>query len=607
MSAQDSASATENRDASWFGHPRQLARLFTTEMWERFGYYGMRALLTLYLVQYFFFKDEVSNSLYGAFTSLVYLTPLFGGLLADRYLGYKKSVKLGAILMAIGYMGLCFGDKRAEPIAKLDGVAHVVDIRRENIQTEAGSRMGKVQYVNVGGSEYRLEPQKDSSLRLVSGGSDRSADRIYSRGTYDFDGNRNPFWVNMMFLSLACVIIGNGFFKPNISTIVGSLYPVGDPRRDGGFTIFYMGINLGSMFSQILCPWLYEAVGPWAGFALAAGGMTFAWLLFQFDGGRLAGFGEPPEGASAGKDWLIYIGAIVAVPLVWWLMNNTMVASQTVADTVKVEGAASAGIGAYLAGLPVLGKIMFSLFFLAMVGIPGWAFLTGNAVEAQRMLVATVLVLFSTVFWTLFEQAGSSLTLFADRNTNLNILGIYQMPAGQTQFFNALFIVVMAPVFSVMWNALALRNLEPSIPVKFAIGLLLVGIGFLALGFGSNFANSDFRVPLFWLALAYFIHSMGELCLSPVGLSMITKLSMPKVVGLMMGVWFLSSAMAQYVGGVVAQFAAVETVGGEVTDPQLSLKTYVGVFQTIGLWGCIIGVGLMVGSPFLKKMMHGVR
>lgn len=607
MSADNASNLPPGADTSWFGHPKQLARLFTTEMWERFGYYGMRALLTLYLVQYFFFKDEVSNSLYGAFTSLVYLTPLFGGLLADRYLGYKKSVKLGAILMALGYLGLCFGDKRAEPIARLDGQTYVVDVRREDVPADGGTRKAKVQYVKMDGTEFRIEPQKDSTLKLVAAGADRSADRVLAKGKFDFDGKRDPFWVNIMFLSLASIIIGNGFFKPNISTIVGTLYTPGDPRRDNGFTIFYMGINLGSMFSQILCPWLYESIGPWAGFALAAGGMTFAWLLFQFDGGRLDGFGEPPAGATAGKDWLIYIGALISIPLVWWLMNNTMVASQTVADTVKVEGAESAGALAYLMGLPVLGKVMFVMFFASMIGIPAWAFLTGNRVEAHRMLVATVLVLFSTVFWTLFEQAGSSLTLFAERNTNLNIFGIYDMPAGQTQFFNAFFIVVMAPVFSMLWNVLGKMGLEPSIPAKFAIGLLLVGVGFLVLNFGAQFANADFRVPLFWLAAAYLLHSIGELCLSPVGLSMITKLSMPKVVGLMMGVWFLSSAMAQYVGGIVAQFAAVETVGGEVTDPQLSLKTYVEVFWTIGIWGCIIGAGLLVASPLLRRMMHGVK
>lgn len=606
MSDPQASGVPSSSEKTWFGHPIQLARLFTTEMWERFGYYGMRALLTLYLVQYFFFKDEVSSSLYGAFTALVYLTPLFGGLLADRYLGYKKSVKFGAILMALGYLGLCFGDHRADPIAKLNGETYIVEMKKETVTSDSGSKLETVKYLTINDKRYRLEGQKDSSLKLVSADGDTAADLTYAKGTYDFDGKRNPFWVNLMFLSLASVIVGNGFFKPNISTIVGTLYSPTDPRRDGGFTIFYMGINLGSTFSQLLCPWLYDAVGPWAGFALAAGGMIFSWTLFQFDGGRLDGFGEPPPGASAQMNWRIYIGALIAIPAIWWLMNNTLVSAQTIADMSDAAKGEGVGVFAYLANLPLLGKIMFILFFVAMLGVPIWAAFTGTLVESQRMFVAIVLIAFSVVFWTLFEQAGSSLTLYADRNTNLNIFG-YEMPAGQTQSFNAIFIVLFAPVFSMLWSALGRRGLEPSTPVKFSIALILVGLGFLALVYGAKFANSEFRVPLFWLALAYLIHSVGELCLSPVGLSMITKLSMPKVVGLMMGVWFLSSAMAQYVGGIVAQFAAVETVGGEVTDPEKSLAVYVGVFKAIGIWGCAIGVGLLLVSPLFKKMMHGVK
>jgi POT family proton-dependent oligopeptide transporter len=606
MDNTTNSDASTTSDKTWFGHPSQLARLFTTEMWERFGYYGMRALLSLYLVQYFFFKDEVSAGLYGAFTALVYLTPLFGGLLADRYLGYKESVKFGAILMALGYFGLCFGDKRAEPIARLNNAKFAVELKKEQIQTDSGMKEEVGKYINLKENRYKVQGQKDGSLKLISDTGDATKDLTFKKGEFDFDGRRDPFWVNLMFLSLASIIVGNGFFKPNISTMVGTLYSESDPRRDGGFTIFYMGINLGAVFSQLLCPPLYEMYGPWAGFALAAAGMLFSWSLIQFDGGRLKGFGEPPPNVSDQTNWTIYLGAIIAIPLIWWLMNNTLVSAQTLADSVRAENESSTGVVTYLMGLPLLGKIMFGMFAVAMVGVPVWAAMTGTWVEFQRMFVAIVLIAFSVVFWTLFEQAGSSLTLFADRNTNLNVFG-YNMSAGQTQFFNAFFIVALAPVFSILWTALGRRGLEPSTPVKFAIGLLLVGAGFLALVYGAKFSNADFKVPLFWLALAYLIHSIGELCLSPVGLSMITKLSMPKVVGLMMGVWFLSSAMAQYVGGIVAQFAAVETVGGEVTNPEKSLETYVGVFQSIGTWGCIIGVGLLVASPILTKMMKGIK
>ncbi|MEK7266748.1 MAG: oligopeptide:H+ symporter, partial [Pseudomonadota bacterium] len=282
-------------------------------------------------------------------------------------------------------------------------------------------------------------------------------------------------------------------------------------------------------------------------------------------------------------------------------LNNAM-ESASIAHEV-----AATGIVTYLLSLPLLGKVMFSVYLVAMLGIPLWAVLSLKSAERDRMIVAVILTFFSVVFWTLFEQAGSSLTLFADRNTDLNILGMYTMPAGQVQIFNPLFIVIFAPIFSVMWGWLGKRGLEPSVPLKFAIGLFLVGLGFLALVFGSQFHNSDYLVPLFWLAFAYFLHSLGELCLSPVGLSMITKLSIPKLVGMMMGVWFLSSAMAQYVGGIVAQLASTETVGGEVLNAQVSLVTYLGVFKQIGFAGLIAGGVLLVLWPILKKGMHGVK
>lgn len=617
---------------TWFGHPPQLARLFTTEMWERFGYYGMRALLTLYLTNYFFFKDEVSSGLYGAFTALVYLTPLFGGLLADRYLGYKNSVKLGAVMMAIGYFCLCFGSDRATPILKFNN--QVYDVTMDSKLSADGAASGgngTVRFVQIDGKQFQVKADKENGglILLATDGATPSIE--VKKGTYSFDGKRNPFWVNVMFMSLACIVIGNGFFKPNISTIVGTLYQPGDSRRDAGFTIFYMGINLGSLLSQLACPFLFEAVGPWAGFLLAAIGMFVAWVLFQFDGGRLKGFGEIPASSTASARWMIYVGAFLFVPVAWWLMNNTMNTAQAAADAAAKNQLASASavdttnatasggpsdsetqtsmvtaVIQYFNEQPVLGKFLFVVILFSTIGIPAWAYMAGTRAEAEKMLVATVLIVFSVVFWTLFEQAGSSLTLFAERNTDLQI-GSYKMPAGQTQSFNALFIVIFAPIFSMFWAWLGSKKLEPSIPVKFAIGLILVGVGFLTLVFGKNFAGDDALVPLFWLALMYLIHSIGELCISPVGLSMITKLSMPKVVGLMMGVWFLSSATAQYVGGIIAQFAAVETVGGEVTNPVESLNTYVDVFQTIGLVGTGIGVGLLLISPFLKRLMHGVN
>lgn len=585
------AATKPSAEKQWFGHPRQLAILFTSEMWERFGYYGMRALLILYLVQHFVFADRVANGLYGAFTSLVYLTPLIGGLIADQYLGSKKAVKFGAILMSAGYLLLAFsGGEMSKPYVTIDEQRYEIAIDRDG--EDAG------QYVIAGDSRYKISGNEDGSITL-EGSTGADVPAMVPQANYKFDADRNPVSVLLLFMSLGLIIVGNGYFKPNISTIVGTLYPEGDTRRDAGFTIFYMGINLGSIISQFLAPLIAIKFGYQWGFALAGIGMLLAWARFQFAGPALADYGNPPPDGK-NRDFIIVILSLLAVPVAWFLLNNAM-------ETASIaHEVAATGIVAYIMAQPLLGKVMFFVYIAAMVGIPLWAVFSLKSKERDRMIVAVVLTFFSVVFWTLFEQAGSSMTLFAERNTDRNI-GDYLMPAGQVQIFNPLFIVIFAPIFSVMWAKLGKAGREPSVPLKFAIGLILVGLGFLVLVFGSKFHDSNYLVPLYWLALAYFIHSIAELCLSPVGLSMITKLSIPKLVGMMMGVWFLSSAMAQYVGGIVAQLASTETVGGEVLNPKVSLETYLGVFQTIGMWGIGLGVVLLVLWPILKWGMHGVK
>ncbi len=646
----------------WFGHPQQLKRLFTTEMWERFGYYGMRAILTLYLAQHFLFSDTTTAGVYGGFTALVYLTPLIGGLIADRYLGSKRSVKFGAILMALGYFTLCFGGDSARPYATIDAQRYDVTISKD----AAGE---DVRTLVMNGQPLVIRGNEDKSVSLL--GANGTEVRRIAEGGFQSDADRSPLFVAILLIGLSLVTVGNGFFKPNISTIVGTLYAEGDRRRDAGFTMFYMGINLGSLFSQFFCPILAVSVGWWAGFGLAAIGMTCSWLLFQFDGGRLKGYGERPQGADGSKDWLIYGAAILAVPLSFALFSNLM---------SYVPPPAADGIGGYLLSLPLMGKLMFGSFIIAIPGILFWAWRAGNKTEFQMMVAAMVLIVFNTVFFTLFEQAGSSLTLFAERNTVLEIgwtgplfamframsisfylffaavfgsviygawwffskgelpavkrtmaiawgvafvlamVGmhfarmqgfgsepVYVMPAGQTQIFNALFIVILAPIFSVMWNKLAERGLEPSIPIKFGMALMGVGAGFLFLVWGAQFAGPSAQVGLVWLAGLYLIHSVAELCISPVGLSMITKLSIARIVGLMMGVWFLSIATAQFVAGIIAQFASVETVGGQVTNLQVSLNTYVGVFNTIGMVSILLGVVLLLLAWPLKYLMHGVK
>ena len=576
-------------EATWFGHPRQLARLFTTEMWERFGYYGMRALLTLYLANYFLFSDQTTNGLYGGFTALVYLTPLVGGLLADRYLGSKRSVKFGAIIMSIGYFTLCMGalmGTEAKPFATIDG-------QRYEVTVDKASET-KQQYVTIGADKLAIKGQEDGTINLV--GADGSVAKTIAKGGLEPGADRSVLFTAILLIGLSMVTMGNGFFKPKISTMVGELYPKGDRRRDTGFTIFYMGINLGSLFSQILCPFLATAVGWWAGFGLAAIGMLFSWALIQFDGGRLGGYGEPPAG-KPNRSMIIFICALAAVPVIYFLFTNLMNAPK------PVPGAGFAG---YLLALPLMGKLLFGTFLIGIPSILIWSWKVGTKVELQMMLAAMVLILFNVVFWTLFEQAGSSLTLFADRNTDLSIFGLFTISAGQTQTFNALFIVLLAPFMSILWTRLANRGLEPSIPVKFAIALVGVGLGFLFLVWVAQFAGPDYKVGIWWLAGLYLIHSVAELCISPVGLSMITKLSIARIVGMMMGVWFLSISCAQYVAGVVAQFASVETVGGQVTNPAVALHTYVGVFTTIAIAAIVLGGVLFLLSFPLKKWMHGV-
>lgn len=580
--------------ATWFGHPRQLARLFTTEMWERFGYYGMRALLTLYLTKHFLFSDQQATGLYGGYTALVYLTPLIGGLLADQFLGSKRSVKFGALVMAIGYFTLAFGGAPAKPYATIDGQRYEVVV--DHFVDRPTSDAREARFIVDQGKKLQIRGNEDGSISLLDNGKEA---RHLPKGSMESGGDRNPLTLAIMLTALSLISVGNGFFKPNISTIVGSLYEQGDRRRDAGFTIFYMGINLGSIGGQVFCPLLADWIGWWAGLSLAGVGMLVSYCLIEFDGGRLSGYGERPE-AAPNRDILIYIGALVAVPLLVFLFSNLMNAS---------PAAPGSGFLGYIISLPLMGKLLFGTFVISVPAILIWSYTKGSRTEAQMMTAAMVLIVFNVFFWTLFEQAGSSLTLFADRNTDRSVFGLFSLSAPQTQNFNPICIVLFAPVMSLLWTGLAKRGLEPSIPVKFAIALLGVGAGFLFLVFGSTFAGpgNNWQVGLWWLAGLYLIHSLAELCISPVGLSMITKLSIARVVGLMMGVWFLSISVAQYFAGIVAQFASVETVGGQVTNLKVSLDIYTATFTTIAWIAIGAGVVLFLLSWPLQKWMHGVK
>ncbi|QDZ08817.1 peptide MFS transporter [Sphingomonas panacisoli] len=581
-------------EKTWFGHPSPLFWLFGTEMWERFGYYGMRALLTLYLTKHFVLGDRASTGLYGGYTALVYLTPLVGGLLADQYLGSKRAVRFGAILMAIGYFTLAFGGAPAKPYQVIDGQRYEVVV--EKFRDAPTSDPGESRYLVDNGQKLTMRGNDDGSLSLLA--TDGHEVRKVAKGSYSEEAERSAFLTMILLIALSLISVGNGFFKPNISTMVGELYQQGDRRRDAGFTIFYMGINTGSILGQFLCALFADSFGWPLGLGLAGVAMVISFLMISFHGGRLDAVGNVPAQSGPDRALLIYIGALIAVPVVYFLFVNLMAAPK------PVEGSGFVG---YIMSLSLMGKLLFGTFLVSVPGILVWSYAKGTRTEFQMMLAAMVLIVFNVFFWTLFEQAGSSLTLFADRNTDRSVFGLFSLSAPQTQNFNPIAIVLLAPVMSLIWGMLARRNAEPSIPVKFAIALMLVGAGFLFLVFGSNFADGNFKVGLWWLAGLYVIHSIAELCISPVGLSMITKLSISRIVGLMMGVWFLSISVAQYVAGVVAQFASVETVGGQVTNLKVSLDTYTHTFTLIAWIAIGAGVALFLLSFPLKKWMHGVK
>lgn len=574
------AGAPAKREGTWLGHPRQLFVCFTTEMWERFGFYGMKAILILYLTKHFLFDDGQAAGIYASYTALVYLTPLIGGLVADRYLGSRGAVKFGALLMLLGYYGLAFGGPQTQQFLETDSGRYPIEI------VEVGNDRTE-QYVMVNDQRLRIMPGTEGSIVLGGGATAEAAAQqtILPKGSYALPVERDQFYLYLMYLSLALVIIGNGFFKPNISTMVGDLYAPGDGRRESGFYIFYVGINMGSVLGQVLLPNLRQTFGFDIAFAVAGVGMTLALLIAIFNDRKLQGYGEPPNPALLKKPvlagvnvrWMIYILAFAALVPAWILVQQN----------------------------ELVGVLLAVFGFGSFVAMIVYAVLKCAPVERNRMIVAVVLSMSTIVFWSLFEQSGTTLTLFADRNTEREIFG-WTMPADQVQFFNPLFVVTLAPLFAVFWTFLQKRGLEPSTPVKFSLGLIQVGLGFLLLVWAMQTADANGQVALIWLVGAYLLYTTGELCLSPVGLSMITKLSAPRVVGLMMGVWFLSSALGQYVVGLIGQRAAVTSVGGQV-NPIEALTVYSQTFSEVGWFAVGFGIFMLVVSPLLKRGMHGVN
>lgn len=601
------------------GHHPGLFALFFAEMWERFSYYGMRALLIYYMTKDFLdYSDERAYSVYGAYTALVYMTPFVGGMVADRLLGQRGAVIIGGSLMALGHLIMTIQNSTA------------------------------------------------------------------------------------FFVALALLICGNGFFKPNIGTILGRLYG-GDrlaPKKDGAFTIFYMGVNLGAAIAPLVCVYVGETYGWHWGFGLATIGMMIGLAIFIAP--TLVTQVMIGVGASLTAIGLIYIGTVqdvfvlaanifVAVALVvamgfsLWALSNGAVPAEIGQPKDRANFFRNVGL---VLGVTALAVAVFAWLcengdvagkVLIVVGLAALGYILFEAVrvtkiERERLFVILIMAFFSMLFWAFFEQAGSSISLFTDRNVDrvteaghitdsqvgesvelvLNqeqvgyeiegaILTLdrldtmraaaheagetevrrtititpahvgmaingSEVPAGMFQATNPIFILIFGLVFTALWTALAQRKIEPSTPVKFVFGLTQLGLGFGVLWLGAQYADGRGMVGMSWLVLAYLLHTTGELCLSPVGLSMVSKMAPARMVATMMGAWYLATAFSQYLASVIAALTGVSEEGGgeagSIPLPIDTLGTYTDVFSKIAIASLVAAVLLLVLSPFIKKWMH---
>ncbi len=488
---------TAIEDRTFFGHPRGLFVLFFAEMWERFSYYGMRGLLIFYLVQHWLYSKEQASIIYGAYTALVYITPVIGGYLADRYLGQRKAVFFGAILLTIGHL-----------------------------------------------------------MMAVEG-----------------DGGQTSGAINIFWLALAFIIMGVGFLKANISVIVGQLYSRTDLRRDPAYTIFYMGINLGGALGAIIAGFLGQTYGWSYGFGAAGVGMLAGLIVFAWGKPLLMGKGESPDPVRLSApvmgiklEWLIYLGALLGVVACWWLVQN-----QTVVGTL---------LG--ISGAILVGFVLYTAVFK----LPPH--------ERDRIIAALFLIFVSILFWALFEQAGSSLNLYTDSRVDRHIFGM-EVPASVFQSINSIYIILLAPFVALLWTWLGKRGMEPSAPAKFGIALLQLGAGFLVFVAGAKVAGEGNLTPVIYVFLIYLLHTTGELCLSPVGLSAMNRLAPLHLASLMMGTWFFATSTGQFAAGLIAAATNAEGAGPERVGE---------VYTTVGWVAVAVGIVVILISPLVKKLMH---
>lgn len=540
------------------GHPKGLFLLFLAEMWERFSYYGMRALLIFYLVQHWMFSDSEASVIYGAYTALVYITPVVGGYLADRYLGQRKAVLFGAVLLTFGHFFMAFEG---------EGVA----------------------------------------------------------------GQADPM-INVFWLALALIIVGSGFLKANISVIVGQLYARTDVRRDGAYTIFYMGINVGAATASLICGYLGQTYGWAYGFGLAGFGMLLGLVFFVLGKPLLMGNGEPKNPAylrqrmgGIPREWMFYGIGIAMVALCWFMVQNqalvgvllgtfgaVLVSYVLFVATFQLpygsyaqspSGSANLFIGS--AAVLTIGMLFVALGnttaqYIAgaggvvLIGVVMQQCFSRKDETRDRILAAMFMIIVSIIFWALFEQAGSSLNLFTDRHVDR--AGV---PASMFQSINAIYIILLAPLFASIWTGLGRKGAEPSAPFKFGLGIVQVGLGFLVLVWGAQSVGVDVATPVLFIFLIYLLHTTGELCLSPVGLSAMNRLAPAHMASLIMGMWFFASATGNFAAGLIASATGAEGVGEEAGK-----EVVLGVYSTVGWVAVGVGVAVLVISPLIKKMMH---
>ncbi|MCB2075891.1 MAG: peptide MFS transporter [Novosphingobium sp.] len=476
------------------GHPRGLFVLFYAEMWERFSYYGMRALLVLYLTKFWLFSDSKSTLIYGAYTSLVYITPVLGGYLADRWLGQRKAVLFGGILLALGHLFMA-----------VEGMHGVTD---------------------------PAVKQADPAI--------------------------NVFW-----LALSLIIVGSGFLKANISVIVGQLYRMTDGRRDAAYTIFYMSVNVGAALGTILVGYLGETLG-WAwGFGLAGIGMVAGLIIFVAGRPALRGKGEAPAPLAKRAEASLYGVGLAAVAIIWMLIQY-----QDVIQNLLIA-----------MGIAILAYTLYEAYKLPKE-------------PRERIYAILFLVALNPLFWGLFEQAGGSLNLYTDKYVDRQ-----GVPTSLFQSINPIYIVLLAPMFAALWQWLGKRGLEPSAPAKFGIGLIQLGLGFLVFVWGARTFGMEQMTPVAFLFLIYLLHTTGELCLSPVGLSAMTRLAPLHLGSFIMGAWFYMSAVGNFVAGKIG-----EATGGE--SGEMSKELTLTIYNQIGWVTVGAAVVVLLLSPVVKRWMH---